>query len=99
MFKFKKKKSRIDRWMELDEQQTKQIGECIELIGSLQKRVNLLMDNDESIGRIVISQKQAIDNLTEQIEELRKLVNESTEESQATLLFLWKTLNEDLSLT
>lgn len=81
MFKFKKKKSRIDRWMELDEQQTKQIGECIELIGSLQKRVNLLMDNDESIGRIVISQKQAIDNLTEQIEELRKLVNESTEES------------------
>ena len=82
MFKFKKKKSRIDRWMELDEQQTKQIGECIELIGSLQKRVNLLMDNDESIGRIVISQKQAIDNLTEQIEELRKLVNESVEESQ-----------------
>ena len=81
MFKFKKKKSRIDRWMELDEQQTKQIGECIELIGSLQKRVNLFMDNDESIGRIVISQKQAIDNLTEQIEELRKLVNESTEES------------------
>ena len=81
MFKFKKKKSRIDRWMELDEQQTKQIGECIELIGSLQKRVNLLMDNDESIGRIVISQKQVIDNLTEQIEELRKLVNESTEES------------------
>ena len=81
MFKFKKKKSEIDRWMELDEQQTKQIGECIELIGSLQKRVNLLMDNDESIGRIVISQKQAIDNLTEQIEELRKLVNESTEES------------------
>ena len=81
MFKFKKKKSRIDRWMELDEQQTEQIGECIELIGSLQKRVNLLMDNDESIGRIVISQKQAIDNLTEQIEELRKLVNESTEES------------------
>ena len=81
MFKFKKKKSRIDRWMELDEQQTKQIGECIELIGSLQKRVSLLMDNDESIGRIVISQKQAIDNLTEQIEELRKLVNESTEES------------------
>ena len=81
MFKFKKKKSRIDRWMELDEQQTKQIGECIELIGSLQKRVNLLMDNDESIGRIVVSQKQAIDNLTEQIEELRKLVNESTEES------------------
>ena len=81
MFKFKKKKSRIDRWMELDEQQTKQIGECIELIGSLQKRVNLLMDNDESIGRIVISQKQAIDNLTEQIEEIRKLVNESTEES------------------
>ena len=81
MFKFKKKKSRIDRWMELDEQQTKQIGECIELIGSLQKRVNLLMDNDESIGRIVISQKQAIDNLTEQIEELRKLVNESVEES------------------
>lgn len=81
MFKFKKKKSRIDRWMELDEQQTKQIGECIELIGSLQKRVNLLMDNDESIGRIVISQKQAIDNLTDQIEELRKLVNESTEES------------------
>ena len=80
MFKFKKKKSRIDRWMELDEQQTKQIGECIELIGSLQKRVSLLMDNDESIGRIVISQKQAIDNLTEQIEELRKLVNESTEE-------------------
>lgn len=67
--------------MELDEQQTKQIGECIELIGSLQKRVNLLMDNDESIGRIVISQKQAIDNLTEQIEELRKLVNESVEES------------------
>lgn len=83
MFKlFKKKKSEIDRWMELDEQQTKQIGECIELIGSLQKRVNLLMDNDESIGRIVISQKQAIDNLTEQIEELRKLVNESVEESQ-----------------
>lgn len=81
MFKFKKKKSRIDRWMELDEQQTKQIGECIELIGSLQKRVNLLMDNDESIGRIVVSQKQVIDNLTEQIEELRKLVNESTEES------------------
>ena len=81
MFKFKKKKSRIDRWMELDEQQTKQIGECIELIGSLQKRVNLLMDNDESIGRIVISQKQAIDNLTAQIEELRKLVDESTEES------------------
>lgn len=81
MFKFKKKKSEIDRWMELDEQQTKQIGECIELIGSLQKRVNLLMDNDESIGRIVISQKQAIDNLTEQIEELRKLVNESVEES------------------
>ena len=80
MFKFKKKKSRIDRWMELDEQQTKQIGECIELIGSIQKRVNLLMDNDESIGRIVISQKQAIDNLTEQIEELRKLVNEPTEE-------------------
>lgn len=81
MFKFKKKKSTIDRWVELDEQQTKQIGECIELIGSLQKRVNLLMDNDESIGRIVISQKQAIDNLTEQIEELRKLVNESVEES------------------
>ena len=81
MFTFKKKKSTIDRWVELDEQQTKQIGECIELIGSLQKRVNLLMDNDESIGRIVISQKQAIDNLTEQIEELRKLVNESVEES------------------
>ena len=81
MFKFKKKKSAIDHWLELDEQQTKQIGECIELIGSLQKRVNLLMDNDESIGRIVISQKQAIDNLTEQIEELRKLVNESVEES------------------
>ena len=80
MFKFKKKKSTIDRWVELDEQQTKQIGECIELIGSLQKRVNLLMDNTESVGRIVISQKQAIDNLTEQIEELRKLVNESTEE-------------------
>ena len=81
MFKFKKKKSTIDRWMELDEQQTKQIGECIELIGSIQNRVNLLMDNAESVGRIVISQKQAIDNLTEQIEELRKLVNESTEES------------------
>ena len=81
MFTFKKKKSTIDRWVELNEQQTKQIGECIELIGSLQKRVNLLMDNDESIGRIVISQKQAIDNLTEQIEELRKLVNESVEES------------------
>ena len=82
MFKlFKKKKSAIDCWMKLDEQQTKQIGECIELIGSLQKRVNLLMDNDESIGRIVISQKQAIDNLTEQIEELRKLVNKSIEES------------------
>ena len=81
MLKKKKKKSTIDRWVELDEQQTKQIGECIELIGSLQKRVNLLMDNDESIGRIVISQKQAIDNLTEQIEELRKLVNEPVEES------------------
>lgn len=81
MFKFKKKKSTIDRWMELDEKQTKQIGECIELIGSIQNRVNLLMDNAESVGRIVISQKQAIDNLTEQIEELRKLVNESVEES------------------
>ena len=81
MFKFKKKKSTIDRWMELDEQQIKQIGECIELIGSIQNRVNLLMDNAESVGRIVISQKQAIDNLTEQIEELRKLVNESVEES------------------
>lgn len=81
MFKFKKKKSKIDRWMELDEQQTKHIGECIELIGGLQERVNLLMDNAESVGRIVISQKQAIDSLTEQIEELRKLVNESAEES------------------
>lgn len=81
MFKFKKKKSKIDRWMELDEQQTKQIGECIELIGGLQERVNLLMDNAESVGRIVISQKQAIDSLTEQIEELRKLVTESAEES------------------
>ena len=80
MFKFKKKKSTIDRWVELDEQQTKQIGECIELMGSLQERVNLLMDNAESVGRIVISQKQAIDNLTEQIEELRNLVNESIEE-------------------
>ena len=81
MFKFKKKKSRIDRWMELDEQQTKQIGECIELIGSLQKRVNLLMDNAESVGRMVISQKQAIDNLQSRIDELQQLVNKSVEES------------------
>lgn len=81
MFKFKKKKSTIDRWVELDEQQTKQIGECIELMGSLQERVNLLMDNAESVGRIVISQKQAIDNLQSRIDELQQLVNESVEES------------------
>lgn len=82
MFKlFKKKKSAIEQWMELDEQQTKQIGECIELIGSCQKRINLLMDNAETVGEIVANQKQAIDNLTEQIEELRKLVNKSIEES------------------
>ena len=77
MFKFKKKKSTIDRWMELDEQQTKQIGECIELIGNLQKRVDLLMDNAETVGRIVVSQKEAIDNLQNRIEELQQLVNES----------------------
>ena len=81
MFKFKKKKSTIDRWMELDEQQTKQIGECIELIGNLQKRVYLLMDNAETVGRIVVSQKEAIDNLQNRIEELQQLVNESIEES------------------
>ena len=81
MFKFKKKKSTIDRWMELDEQQTKQIGECVELIGNLQKRVDLLMNNAETVGRIVVSQKEAIDNLQNRIEELQQLVNESIEES------------------
>ena len=81
MFKFKKKKSTIGRWMELDEQQTKQIGECIELIGNLQKRVDLLTDNAELVGRIFISQKEAIDNLQNKIEELQQLVNESKEES------------------
>ena len=81
MFKFKKKKSTIDRRMELDEQQTKQIGECIELIGNLQKRVDLLTDNAELVGRIVVGRKEAIDNLQNIIEELQQLVNESIEES------------------
>lgn len=81
MFKFKKKKSTIERWMELDEQQTKQIGECIKLLGKHQKDIKLLMDNAETVGRIVISQKEAIDNLQNKIDELQQLVNESLEES------------------
>ena len=75
MFKFRKKKETTQT--NFDAEMFKILNEHLDIIQELQDRVNDLLDNDREIHELIRIQRDAINKLQNNYEELQKLTNRS----------------------
>lgn len=77
---FKKKDKKKDKKKEsydLTGEMFKILDEHLELIAKNQKRIKALLNNAELTSKAIIVQKEALEKLQEQVNELQKLVEQN----------------------
>ena len=75
MYKFRKKRETTQT--NFDAEMFKILNEHLDIIQGLQDRVNNLLDNDREIHELIRIQRDAINKLQNNYEELQKLTNRS----------------------
>ena len=76
MFKFGKKKNKKESY-DLTGEMIKILDEHLELIAKNQKRTEALLNNAELTSKAIIVQKEALEKLQDQVNELQKLVEQN----------------------
>ena len=77
MFKFGKKKNKKEESYDLTGEMIKILDEHLELIAKNQKRTEALLNNAELTSKAIIVQKEALEKLQDQVNELQKLVEQN----------------------
>lgn len=77
MFKFFKKKDKKKESYDLTGEMFKILDEHLELIAENQKRIKALLNNAELTSKAIIVQKEALEKLQEQVNDLQKLVEQN----------------------
>lgn len=77
MFKFFKKKDKKKESYDLTGEMFKILDEHLELIAENQKRIKALLNNAELTSKAIIVQKEALEKLQDQVNELQKLVEQN----------------------
>lgn len=73
---FKKKDKKKESY-DLTEEMIKILDEHLELIAKNQKRTEALLNNAELTSKAIIVQKEALEKLQDQVNELQKLVEQN----------------------
>ena len=76
MFKFGRKKNKKESY-DLTGEMIKILDEHLELIAKNQKRTEALLNNAELTSKAIIVQKEALEKLQDQVNELQKLVEQN----------------------